>query len=112
MDVPRGAAVEFEQNLICSEAVQTGLFLVSELTEKYFHILCYPGVQNSKRQENCQRMKTTRADTTALDCTEQGKDRSMAYSKRMFPHRESNPGLKSESLGCYRYTIRDRCFAR
>ncbi|PRP78654.1 hypothetical protein PROFUN_13487 [Planoprotostelium fungivorum] len=25
----------------------------------------------------------------------------------MFPHRESNPGLKSESLGCYRYTIRD-----
>ncbi|PRP79640.1 hypothetical protein PROFUN_10540 [Planoprotostelium fungivorum] len=30
-----------------------------------------------------------------------------SLQRMVFPHWESNPGLKSESLGCYRYTIRD-----
>ena len=25
----------------------------------------------------------------------------------MLPHRESNPGLDGESVGCYRYTMRE-----
>ena len=34
----------------------------------------------------------------------------LTAGNKKLPHRESNPGLDSESVGCYRYTMEDAFF--